>query len=71
MLAWHRMKTFTFATQSGQQVTILASVVIGMRHMSDETFGPRTAIDTAQGAIYTITETKEEYQSRVSAWLET
>ncbi len=62
------MKTITFTTQSGQRVTILTSTVIGMRRMNDETFGPRTAIDTNTGAIYTITEADEDYEARVEAW---
>jgi uncharacterized protein YlzI (FlbEa/FlbD family) len=62
------MKTITFTTQSGQNVTILTSTVIGMRRMNDETFGPRTAIDTSTGAAYVVTESDEEYVARVEAW---
>lgn len=68
MLAWYCMKTFTFTTQSGQQVTIIASVVIGMRRVKDKSNGTFSAIDTAQGAVYVITETDEEYQARVADW---
>lgn len=68
MLAWHCMKTFTFTTQSGQQVTILHSIIIGMRRVKDKSNGTFSAIDTAQGAVYIITETDEEHQARVAAW---
>lgn len=62
------MKTFTFTSTSGQKVTILTSLVVGMRRMNDATYGPRTAIDTLDGAIYTIIESDEEYEARVEAW---
>lgn len=62
------MKTLTFTTQSGQRVTILASIVTGMRRMNDATYGPRTAIDTSDRAIYLINEDEDAYETRVAAW---
>lgn len=64
------MKTLTFTCTSGQKVTILTSIVVGMRRMDDATYGPRTAIDTTDGAIYLISEDEGAYEARVAAWQE-
>lgn len=62
------MQTTSFTTNSGQHVTILMTIITGIRRMNDAAFGPRTAVDTTNGAIYLIDETDEQYAERIKAW---
>ena len=57
-----------FTTREGTTVDILASQVVSIRRMRDDSFVPRTGVDSVNSACYMIIQSEEEYEALRDQW---